>query len=103
MLSTCWALRDVIEEFITIYGNSDLENDRLTDMEWATVRVIKDFLKKLSMSTKACESKDLTLDLILLCTDYILSLFEKLKDEYKDDPTFSAMFNSRWKKIDKYY
>ena len=55
------------------------------------------------MSIKACESKDLTLDLILPCTDYILSLFEKLKDEYKDDPTFSAMFNSGWKKIDKYY
>ena len=47
------------------------------------------------MSIKAYESKDLTLDLILLYTDYILSLFEKLKDEYKDDPTFSAMFNSR--------
>ena len=93
----------MIKEFITIYGDSNLKNDRLTNMEWATVRVIKDFLKKLSMSTKACESKDSTLDLILLYTDYILSLFEKLKDEYKDDPTFSAMFNSRWKKIDKYY
>jgi hypothetical protein len=55
------------------------------------------------MSIKACKLKDLTLDLILLYTDYILSLFKKLKDEYKEDPTFSVMFNSRWKKMDKYY
>ena len=95
MLSTCWALQDIIKEFITVHSDSNLENDRLTNMEWTTVRVIKDFLKKLSMSIKACKSKDSTLDLILLCTDYILSLFEKLKDEYKEDPTFSTIFNSR--------
>jgi hypothetical protein len=65
--------------------------------------IIKDFLEKLSMSIKACESKESTLDLILPCTDYILSLFEKLKEQYKEDPTFSTMFNSGWKKMDKYY
>jgi hypothetical protein len=58
------------------------------------VRVIKDFLEKLSMLTKACESRESTLDLSLPCSDYILSLFERLKNKYKDDPTFTSMFNS---------
>ena len=55
------------------------------------------------MSTKACESRESTLDLSLPCTDYILSLFERLKNEYQDDPTFASMFNSGWAKMDKYY
>ena len=93
----------MIDEFIVLYGTPDLQMDKLTDMEWATVRVIKDFLEKLLMSTKVCESKESTLDLVLPSTDYILSLFERLKNEYKDDPTFASMFNSGWKKMDKYY
>ena len=99
----CWALRDTIDEYIVIHGTPDLQDDKLTNIEWSTVRVIKDFLEKLSMSTKACESRESTLDLTLPCTDYILALFERYKDEYKDDPTFATMFNSGWKKMDKYY
>jgi len=63
-------------------------------MEWHIVYIIKDFLEKLSMSTKACESRESTLDLTLPSTDYILALFEKMKSEYKDNPTFASMFNS---------
>ena len=55
------------------------------------------------MLTKAYESRESTLDLSLPCTDYILSLFEKHKVIYKDDPTFATMFNSGWKKMAKYY
>jgi hypothetical protein len=98
-----WALRDIIDEFLNLYSDSDVVNNKLTDLEWSIVRVIKDFLEKLYMSTKACESRELTLDLSLPCTDYILSLpctdyilslFKKHKDIYKDDPTFATMFNS---------
>jgi len=53
----------VIDEFIALHSTPDLEQDKLTDIEWHTVRVIKDFLEKLSMSTKACESAELTLNL----------------------------------------
>ncbi len=55
------------------------------------------------MSTKACESRESTLDLTLPSTDYILALFKKIKSKYKDNPTFVSMFNSGWAKIDKYY
>jgi hypothetical protein len=75
----------------------------LTNKEWATVQVIKDFLEKLLMLTKAYKSKELTLDLSLPYTNYILSLFERFKTNYKDDPVFVLMFNSRWAKMDKYY
>ena len=55
------------------------------------------------MLTKAYESRESTLDLSLPYTDYILALFKRYKDEYKDNPTFAIMFNSSWKKINKYY
>ena len=90
----CWILRDTINDYIKIHGTPDLQDDRLTNIEWSIVRVIKDFLKKLSMSTKAYESRELTLDLTLPCIDYILALFERYKNEYKDDLTFATMFNS---------
>jgi hypothetical protein len=47
------------------------------------------------MSTKAYKLKELTLNLSLPCTDYILALFERYKDEYKDDLTFTLIFNLR--------
>ena len=96
-------LRDVINEYITIYSTLKLEKDKLTNLDQAIVRVIKEFLEKLLMSTKACKLRDLTLDLSLPCTNYILSLFERLKDEYKDDLTFASMFNSSQSKMNKYY
>jgi hypothetical protein len=55
------------------------------------------------MLTKACELRESTLDLIFPYTDYILMLFERYKNKYKNDLTFATMFNSGWKKIDKYY
>ena len=103
MLQIAQALRDVINKYITIYGTPDLVNDKLTNMEQATVKVIKDFLEKLLMSTKACESKESTLNLCLPVTNYILTLFKKHKNLHKDDPMFVLMFNSGQAKIDKYY
>ena len=66
----------------------------MTDEEWVTVHVIKDFLEKLSILTKVYELKESILDLSLLCSDYILSLFDRLKTQYKDDLTFISIFNS---------
>jgi hypothetical protein len=55
------------------------------------------------MLTKACEGRESTLNLSLPCTDYILAIFESHKDEHKDNSTFAIMFNSGWKKMNKYY
>ena len=93
----------MINKFITLHGTLDLKQDRLTNIEWHIVYVIKDFLEKLLMLTKACESRESTLNLTLSLTDYILDLFKKIKTEYKDNLTFVSMFNSGWAKIDKYY
>jgi hypothetical protein len=56
--------------------------------------VIKDFLEKLLMSTKACESKESTLDFVFPTTDYILELFELIGDVYADNPIFAPILNS---------
>ena len=55
------------------------------------------------MSTKAYKSRLSTLDLTLPVTDYILAQFENEKTKCKDDPIFGPMFNSGWKKMNKYY
>ena len=103
MLSIAWILRGFVEEFFDLYADAQLEADRLSDDEWGVVRIIKDFLEKLSMSTKACESSKSTLDLVLPSMDYILGEFEKAKQWHKDDPIFAPMFNSGWAKMAKYY
>lgn len=103
MLMTAWNLRDLIDEFFNLYATADLEQDRLTDVEWATIRTIKEFLEKLSMATKACESAQATLDLVLPCTDFVLHCFEQAKKDYENNAIFAPMFNSGWAKMDKYF
>ena len=85
---------DEITEFIKEYGTPELRKDKLTEAEWKTIKNIKDFLEKLSMATKACESKHSTLDLVLPLMDYILSAFKKAKQTYSNDLIIALMFNS---------
>ena len=103
LLLVCQNLYDVIKDFFELYTTLDLKNNKLSDKEQAMIQMIKDFLEKLLMVTKACELKKSTLDLVLLLMDYILALFKKLKAEFKDNPIFSLMFNSGQAKMDKYY
>ena len=103
MLQSAWALRDVINDFIALYGTADLKKDMLDGDEQAIIYIIKEFLEKLLIATAACESKTSTLDLTLPTTDFILEAFEKEKDRYKDDFTYTSMFNSGQAKMNKYY
>lgn len=45
------------------------------------------------MSTKAYESKQSTLHLVLPYMDFILDHFEYAKIKHADDPIFAPMFN----------
>ena len=79
MLSIVCILCDFVEEFFDLYTDAQLKTDRLSNDKWATVYIIKDFLEKLLILTKACKSLKSTLDLVLLSMDYILGEFEKAK------------------------
>ena len=103
MLQVAYNLQEAIKEFLVEYRTLEIRQDRLTDGKQATIKKIKDFLEKLSMATKAYESRHSTLDLILLSMDYILSQFEKIKETYESDVIIALMFNLGWAKIDKYY
>jgi len=103
MLDVAYNLRQAIEDFMDEYATADLLDDRLDDNEWEIIEKIKTFLARLSMSTKACESKQSTLDLVLPCMDFILGHFEDAKNKYTDDPIFAPMLNSGWAKLVKYY
>jgi hypothetical protein len=56
------------------YATADLLDDQLHDDEWQIIEKIKTFLARSSMSTKACEPKQSTLDLVLPCIDFYLSV-----------------------------
>ena len=103
MLDVAYNLRQVIEDFIDEYATADLLNDRLNNDEQEIIEKIKTFLARLSMSTKACESKQSTLDLVLPCIDFILGYFKGAKNKYADDLIFAPMFNSSQTKLNKYY
>jgi hypothetical protein len=67
------------------------------------LRHIQAFLESISQTTKALESNAATLDNVLLAIDFILGKFEEGKEQFKDHPTLSKMFNSGWSKLNKYY
>jgi hypothetical protein len=86
--------RRAIEDFMDEYVTADLLDDQLDDDEWQIIEKIKTFLARLSMRTKACESKQSTLDLGLPCMDFILGHFECAKITHADKPIFAPMFSS---------
>ena len=61
------------------------------------------FLQNLLETTRALESNSSTIDNVPIAMDYILSLFEEGKEQYKDDEIMASCFNAGWAKMDKYY
>jgi hypothetical protein len=94
MLFACLNLQGAINDFFNQYTTADLLKDQLIDVEWDTVQKIKEFLEKLKMTTKVCESRYSTLDLVLPLMDYILAQFERFKENNQNDVIMALMFNS---------
>ncbi len=55
------------------------------------------------MATKAIESLNSCLDVVLPVIDFVLSEFKVARIKFADDPILGPMFNSRWTKMTKYY
>jgi hypothetical protein len=49
------------------------------------------------------ESNSAILDNVLPAIDFILNKYKKGKEQFKDYPILSKIFNSGWSKLDKYY
>ena len=60
-------------------------------------------LSKITQTTKALESNTSTLDNVLPAIDYILTLFKKGKEEFKDNELMTTCINSGQAKMNKYY
>jgi hypothetical protein len=69
----------------------------------ATLEKMKGSLEKLKMATKAVESSNQCLDIILPVMDYVLKQFESAKEDFTDNDILAPMLNSGWSKFDKYY
>jgi hypothetical protein len=103
MLQVALNLKDAILEYYDNYPDNAYTGDILIDEDWATLEKIKGFLEKLKMATKAVESSNQCLDIILPVMDYVLKQFESAKDDFVDDDILAPMLNSGWSKFDKYY
>jgi hypothetical protein len=103
MLQVALNLKDAILEYYDNYPDNAYARDILTDEDWATLEKIKGFLEKLNMATKAVESSNQCLDIILPVMDYVLKQFESAKDGSVGDAILAPMLNSGWSKFDKYY
>jgi hypothetical protein len=72
MLQVALNLKDAILEYYDNYPDNAYTGDILIDEDWATLEKIKGFLEKLKMATKAVESSNQCLDIILPVMDYVL-------------------------------
>lgn len=72
MLQVTFNLKDTILEYYDNYLDNAYTRDILTDEDQATLKKIKGFLEKPKIATKAVESSNQCLDIILPVMDYIL-------------------------------
>jgi hypothetical protein len=103
MLTVALALRDAIEDYFDQWEDDECAADKLTDEEWVTLENIRSFLNKLKMATKALEGHAATLDRVLPSMDFILDVFERGKRASTENVIMAPMYNSGWRKLDKYY
>ncbi|OLL26463.1 putative AC transposase [Neolecta irregularis DAH-3] len=103
MLKTALHLQHAIEEYFEKWVDDECINFKISSDEWVTIKTITSFLEKLKMTTKALESSTSTLDNVLPAIDYILTQFEKGKEDNQFDNIMAPMYNSGWAKINKYY
>ena len=103
MLERALDLKDAIIQYSEDYPDDLYKLDILTEEEWETIDTIMTFLQKLKMATKAAESSNSCLDVILPLIDFVLSQFEAAKVKYANDDILSPMVNSGWAKMDQYY
>lgn len=103
MLHVAINLRDAVEQYYEAYPDVKYADDVLTSDEWDLLGEIKSFLEKLKMATKAVESSNKCLDVILPIMDYVLKHFEAGKAKFKDHLILAPMFNSGWSKFNEYF
>ena len=96
-------LHDAIKAYFEQFVDDECCLDELLDEDQELLRHIQVFLESIAQTTKALESNLSTLDVVLPAMDFILGKFEDGKEQFKDHPQLSKMFNSGWSKLDKYY
>jgi len=103
MISTAINLRDAIDQYCASYPENSIRRDTLSEEDWEVLGEVKGFLEKLSMATKAIESSNSCIDIVIPVMEYILKQFETEKVKHTDQRIFGPMLNSGWSKLKKYY
>ena len=106
ILTVAINLQEAIDEYCQEFKaelSVDHTDDILSNTDWETLTEIKGFLEKLLYSTKALESLESCIDLMLPNFEYILKIFETAKELNATNHIISPMVNSGWQKLQKYY
>lgn len=91
---------EAIRRYIQLYN---LEEDALSDEDWALLWNIRDFLKVFKDITLELEGHASILAMALPAMDLILSHYEKGMHTYRDHTHMRSMCDAGWRKMEKYY
>lgn len=94
---------EAIKKYLERHRDEDMAEDELSDEDWKVLRDIHEFLDTLLQTTLALEAHHSTLDTVLPAMDFVLEQFESFKEQHRDHAVLAPMFNSGWKKMEKYY
>jgi hypothetical protein len=90
-----------IESFCS--EDAKIEPNRLSAIDWNTIKQIRRFLKGFYDTTTKTEGRDATIDKILPGMDFLLSKYEEGMSEYKDNEYMMPCLQNGWDKLNKYY
>jgi hypothetical protein len=97
ILAVAINLREAIDEYYQDFNaelSIDYADDILSNTDWETLTEIKGFLEKLSYTTKALELPETCIDLTLPNFEYILKVFETVKELNSTNHIVGPILNS---------
>lgn len=102
MLARALLLREAIDTY-TLMNRADLQDDVLTDEDWAQLESLIDYLEAYEHGTLACEGRYSTAETILPIMEFLLEIFEEGRLKHVENQFLGLCCQAGWDKLIKYY
>jgi hypothetical protein len=102
MLARALILREAIDTY-TLMNRVDLQEDILSDEDWAQLESLIEYLEAYEHGTLACEGRYSTAETILPIMEFLLEIFEEGRHKHVDNPFLGPCCQAGWDKLEKYY
>jgi hypothetical protein len=102
MLVRALMLRKAIDAY-TMINRDDLQDDILSDNDWAQLESLIEYLEAYEHGTLACEGRYSTAETILPIMEFLLEIFEDGRHKHEENGFLGPCCQSGWEKLEKYY